>query len=179
MQSSNLQRVVHVAWIFNDIGAAKITSDLTAPQVDAIWAQFQVRHTYDAAGRRLTTTDAYGNTTRFFYDQDGRLNFTVNAAGDVVAYTFNTFGQLSVEFTARLGTAALQALALIVRGADTNRLELAPQSAGLAAISLGLSILHEEDLQMLERGILIYDALYTWCREGKEEVHTWNPAAYR
>jgi rhodanese-related sulfurtransferase len=77
------------------------------------------------------------------------------------------------------GDPALRELALIVRGADTNRLELAPQSAGLAAISLGLSILHEEDLQMLERGMLVYDALYAWCREGKDEVHTWNPDAYR
>ena len=77
------------------------------------------------------------------------------------------------------GDPALRELALIVRGADTNRLELAPQSAGLAAISLGLSILHEKDLQMLERGMPVYDALYAWCKEGKQEVHTWNPGAYR
>jgi rhodanese-related sulfurtransferase len=74
---------------------------------------------------------------------------------------------------------ALRELALIVRGADTNRMELAPQAAGLAAMSLGLSILHKDDHEMLERGMEMYDALYAWCRQGKSEVHTWNPAGYR
>ena len=79
----------------------------------------------------------------------------------------------------RLKDPALDELALIVRGADTGRLGLAPQAAGLAAISLGLSILHKNDLEMLEQGMVMYDALYAWCRQGKDEVHTWNPAAYR
>jgi rhodanese-related sulfurtransferase len=74
---------------------------------------------------------------------------------------------------------ALRELAVIVRGADTNRLELAAQAAGLAAISLGLSRIYENDLEMLEHGMVMYDALYAWCKEGKDEVHTWNPAAYR
>jgi rhodanese-related sulfurtransferase len=79
----------------------------------------------------------------------------------------------------RLKDPALDELALIVRGADTGRLGLAPQAAGLAAISLGLSILHKNDLEMLEQGMVMYDALYAWCKQGKDEVHTWNPAAYR
>ena len=74
---------------------------------------------------------------------------------------------------------ALHELAVIVRGADTHRLELAPQAAGLAALSLGLSITHKNDYEMLEHGMTMYDALYAWCKEGKSEVHTWNPAAYR
>jgi rhodanese-related sulfurtransferase len=74
---------------------------------------------------------------------------------------------------------ALEELALIVRGADTNRLELAPQAPGLAALSLGLSINFKNDHEMLEHGMVMYDALYAWCREGKNEIHTWNPAAYR
>ena len=57
---------------------------------------------------------------------------------------------------------ALDELALIVRGADTNRLDLAPQAPGLAAISLGLSRLFENDLEMLEHGMVMYDALYAW-----------------
>jgi rhodanese-related sulfurtransferase len=79
----------------------------------------------------------------------------------------------------RLTDPALAELAVIVRGADTGRLELAPQAAGLAAISLGLSRCFRDDHEMLEHGIVMYDALYAWCKEGKEEVHTWNPAAYR
>jgi len=79
----------------------------------------------------------------------------------------------------RLHDPALDALAPIVRGADTNRLDLAPQSAGLSAISLGLSLRFNNDLEMLERGLTIYDALYAWCRKGKDEVHTWHPDLYR
>jgi len=79
----------------------------------------------------------------------------------------------------RLRDPALDALALIVRGADTGRLDLAPQAAGLAAVSLGLSRLFTDDHEMLAHGMVFYDALYRWCREGQAEVHTWNPQAYR
>jgi rhodanese-related sulfurtransferase len=79
----------------------------------------------------------------------------------------------------RLKDPALDELALIVRGADTGRLDLAPQCAGLAAISLGLSRLYADDHEMLGHGMVIYDALYAWCKQGKSEVHTWNPDLYR
>ncbi len=74
---------------------------------------------------------------------------------------------------------ALDELATIVRGADTARLDIAPQAAGLAAISLGLSRNYQDDAEMLKHGMVMYDALYAWCKEGKEEVHTWKPQAYR
>ena len=71
---------------------------------------------------------------------------------------------------------ALLALARIVRGADTDRLHLAPQSAGLLAISQGLSRLHsQDDHAMLEAAMPVYDALYAWCRSGQGEPHNWNP----
>jgi rhodanese-related sulfurtransferase len=79
----------------------------------------------------------------------------------------------------RLRDPALAELALIVRGADTHRHDLAPQASGLAAISLGLSRVYKDDFEMLEHGMRMYDALYAWCKEGKDEVHTWNPEAYR
>jgi hypothetical protein len=69
----------------------------------------------------------------------------------------------------------LAELAVIVRGADTDRLDLAPQAAGLLAISLGLSRNFPDDREMLRHGLVIYDALYTWSREVREERHTWNP----
>ena len=68
---------------------------------------------------------------------------------------------------------ALEVLALIVRGADTARLSLAPPAAGLLAVSLGMSRLHADDHAMLEAMMPVYDALYTWCREARDEVHTW------
>ena len=70
---------------------------------------------------------------------------------------------------------ALQQLAAIVRGADTSRLELTPQSAGLYALSLGLSINYPDDHEMLKHGMVMYDALYAWCREGQGETHNWPP----
>lgn len=60
---------------------------------------------------------------------------------------------------------ALHALARIVRGADTGRLDEAPQSAGLLALSLGLSRLHADDHAMLATAMPLYDALYAWCRD--------------
>ena len=77
------------------------------------------------------------------------------------------------------GEPALDRLAVIVRGADTARLEFAPQAAGLAAISLGLSRVFKDDREMLKHGMVVYDALYAWCKEGQDETHTWNPDAYR
>jgi hypothetical protein len=70
---------------------------------------------------------------------------------------------------------ALQQLAAIVRGADTSRLELTPQSAGLYAVSLGLSQLFADDHQMLRHGMVLYDALYAWCRFCQQEAHAWPP----
>ena len=79
----------------------------------------------------------------------------------------------------RLSDPALEQLAVIVRGADTARLDLAPQAPGPAAISLGLSRNFADDHEMLKAGMVMYDALYAWCKGGQDEVHTWNPAAYR
>lgn len=70
---------------------------------------------------------------------------------------------------------ALATLAAIVRGADTSRLDLAPQSAGLYAISLGLSHNFTDDHEMLRHGFTIYDALYSWCRSCRSETHDWPP----
>lgn len=77
------------------------------------------------------------------------------------------------------GDPALERLALIVRGADTAKLDLAAQAPGLAAVSLGLSRIFLDDHEMLKHGMVLYDALYAWCREGQDETHTWNPQAYR
>jgi hypothetical protein len=71
---------------------------------------------------------------------------------------------------------ALRQLASIVRGADTDRFELAPQSAGLWAISAGLSYNYASDYELLEIGMKLYDALYSWAKYVQGERHTWNPS---
>ena len=70
---------------------------------------------------------------------------------------------------------ALDALAVIVRGADTARLELSPQAPGLLALSLGLGANFPDDHAMLEHGMIMYDAFYSWCRSLQAETHGWNP----
>jgi hypothetical protein len=74
---------------------------------------------------------------------------------------------------------ALHEIAVIVRGADTARLDLAPQAAGLLAISLGLSFNFSDDHEQLRHGFVLYDALYSWSRHVRDERHTWNPQRVR
>jgi hypothetical protein len=73
-----------------------------------------------------------------------------------------------------LGEPALLQIARIVRGADTDRFDLAPQAAGLWAISAGLSYNFRDDLEQLEAGLLLYDALYSWATKVADERHTWS-----
>jgi len=75
----------------------------------------------------------------------------------------------------RLNDPALAQLAAIVRGADTSRLELTPQSAGLYAVSLGLSHMFTDDHELLRHGLVVYDALYAWCKSCQGEAHNWPP----
>ena len=77
-----------------------------------------------------------------------------------------------------LRSEALDRLALIVRAADTARLDLVPQAAGFLAASLGLSRMFRDDLEQLDAGMLLYDAFYRWCRDATEETHNW-PAGAR
>jgi len=74
----------------------------------------------------------------------------------------------------RLDDPALAELATIVRGADTARPDLAPQCAGLLAISLGLSQLFADDQEQLRHGCVVYDALYAWLTRARDETHSWS-----
>ncbi|TFY97069.1 LysM peptidoglycan-binding domain-containing protein [Ramlibacter humi] len=90
-------------------GAALLTGGQTQAQIDAIWAQYGVRHAYDAAGRRISTTDAAGNKTLFFYDADGALSYTVNALGEVQEQRYDARGRLtdSIRYVNRISLAGL------------------------------------------------------------------------
>lgn len=82
-----------------------------------------------------------------------------------------TFDTMLAEFG--LKSDALDRLAMIVRGADTARFDLAPQAAGFLAASLGLSQLFDDDLAQLDAGMTLYDAMYLWCRDAMHETHNW------
>ncbi len=77
-----------------------------------------------------------------------------------------------------LGDPALKTLAAIVRGADTDRHDLATQASGLWAISAGLAFNFTNDQDLLEKGMLIYDALYSWAKYLQKERHTQNPTEH-
>ena len=85
-----------------------------------------------------------------------------------------TFDTMIAEF--KVDIEPLKHLATIVRGADTNTHDLAPEAAGLLAVSLGLSRMYKDDLAQLDAGMVIYDALYRWARDAMDEGHDW-PAA--
>jgi hypothetical protein len=126
-----------------------------------------------------------------FIDREAEFLFVPSAdvtrlAGQTGATPFDVEGvELShvgpkCSFDAFLGKyeltdPALDDLARIVRGADTARLDLAPECAGLLAVSLGLSRMFSDDMEQLQHGFVVYDALYRWLREARTESHSWNP----
>jgi rhodanese-related sulfurtransferase len=82
-----------------------------------------------------------------------------------------TFDVMVEEFG--LASEPLARLATIIRAADTARLDLAPEAAGLLAASLGLSRMYREDLAQLDAAMGLYDAFYRWARDATAETHNW------
>jgi rhodanese-related sulfurtransferase len=104
-----------------------------------------------------------------------RFNAT---AFDMPSGAFSHIGE-RCSFDAMLDAFALHCepldhMANVIRGADTNTHALAPECAGLLAISVGLSRKFKDDLAQLEAALPIYDALYHWARDGRGESHDWN-----
>jgi rhodanese-related sulfurtransferase len=141
------------------------------PKVDRIGCPWLIRRFVDADALFLFVppADVPGVAERF-----GAAPFDIEGEGVRWSHrgelcTFDAmvagFGLGEVE--------ALQRLAVIVRGADTARPDLAPQAAGLLAVSLGLSRLYADDVAQLDAGMLVYDALYRWCRDAMDETHDW------
>jgi hypothetical protein len=122
-----------------------------------------------------------------FIDSDAELLYVPAAQGPAIPYDVPSVELTHVgercSFDAflekyQLDTVPLSRLAAIVRGADTARLDLTPQSAGLYAISLGLSATFADDHEMLRHGLILYDALYAWCAQLQAETHRLSPAGH-
>lgn len=100
---------------------------------------------------------------------------------DVEGIPFSHNGELCTFDTMleafQLDTPALRSMAQVVRAADTNRHDLAPEAAGLLALSVGLSRQYKDDTAQLEAGMALYDALYRWARDGQGETHDWPGAS--
>jgi hypothetical protein len=140
------------------------------PKIDRIACPWLIRRFIDPAAEFL-----YVPTTRVF--DVARQEAAV--AYDIPGAEFSHVGE-RCSFDAfierfRLEDPGIAALAPIVRGADTDRHELAPESAGLHALSLGLSLNFADDHALLEQGMIVYDALYAWAAKAKGERHNWRP----
>jgi rhodanese-related sulfurtransferase len=139
------------------------------PKVDRIACPWLIRRFVDPAAVFLfvSPNEVAGVAERF-----GATPFDVDGVFWSHRGEQCTFDTMVEEFgLSSIG--ALSRLAVIVRGADTARTEIAPQAAGLLAASLGLSRMYSDDLEQLEAGMLIYDVFYRWCRDAVDETHDW------
>lgn len=150
------------------------------PKIDRIACPWLLRRFIDPRAEFFYVPDAqvFDEATRL-----GAVAYDIPAAPISHEGERCSFDELLAAFDLR--DAALYRLARVVRGADTNRLDLAPESAGLLAMSLGLSQLHTDDHAMLNAALPLYDALYAWCRSAAAsvwqgtplETHNWPPEA--
>jgi rhodanese-related sulfurtransferase len=141
------------------------------PKVDRIACPWLIRRFVDPVAVFLfvNPSDVTGVAERFRatpFDIEGEGVFWSHR-GELC-----TFDVMVEEFGLG-GLEALTHLARIVRGADTARLDIEPEAAGLLAASLGLSRMYADDLAQLEAGMGLYDAFYRWCRDARDETHNW------
>ncbi len=138
------------------------------PKIDRIACPWLIRRFVDARARFLfvSPSDVMEVADRF-----GATPFDIEGVRFSHRGALCSFDALLDDFGLR--TEALDRLATVIRGADTDRHDLAPQAAGLLAVSVGLSRQFKNDLAQIEAGMILYDALYRWARDGHEEGHDW------
>ena len=138
------------------------------PKIDRIACPWLIRRFIDPAAVFLfvAPSDVVEVADRFGATSFDIENTFWSHRGDLC-----TFDVMLEEFG--LQSPALARLATVVRGADTARLDLAPQAAGLLAASLGLSRMYRDDLAQLEASMSLYDAFYRWSRDATGETHNW------
>jgi hypothetical protein len=140
------------------------------PKIDRLACPWLIRRFIDPAGEILyvpasEVLEVTRNQAAIPFDVPG-----VRLTHDGAHCSFDAFLKIY-----ELQDPALHELALIVRAADTDTLDQSPQAPGLLAISLGLGANISDDSELLRIGLLVYDALYTWCRSLKSERHGWSP----
>lgn len=161
------------------VGSATCWVTRERPKIDRIACPWQIRRFVDTQAQFLYVS---ASEVQFVATAQNATPYDVNAS--VADTPFTHDGALcSFDAFVRIyrlhADNALARLADIVRAADTDRLDLAPQAAGLLALSLGMSRNIPSDNAMLEAMMPMYDALYAWCRDamaGTDEAHNWKPA---
>lgn len=169
-------------------------------QIDAPMVAAEALPDRNAAGRTVWVTRHRPKIDRLacpwlirrFVDRNAAFLFVPPSDVEMVAEKFDAtpFDVEGVRFSHRgdqcsfdtmlaefeIADPALDHLAAIVRAADTNRHDLAPEAPGLLAVMLGLSRMYRDDLKQLEAGMGVYDSLYRWSRDAKDEGHDWPTA---
>jgi len=142
------------------------------PKVDRIACPWLIRRFIDPSAVFLFVAPA---EVEGVADRFGATAFDIDGTFWSHRGELCTFDVMLQEFG--LNSPALERLALIVRGADTARPDLAAEAPGLLAASLGLSRMYSDDLAQLEAGLALYDAFYRWARDATDETHNW-PAGH-
>ena len=138
------------------------------PKIDRIACPWLIRRFIDPDARFLFVAAPEVTAVA---DRFGAIPFDVDGVRLSHRGDLCSFDALLDDFT--LHTEPLDRMARVIRAADTDRHDLAPQAAGLLALSVGLSRQYRDDLAQLEAGMALYDALYRWARDGYEEGHDW------
>lgn len=138
------------------------------PKIDRIACPWLIRRFIDRNARFLFVA---ASEVRDVADRFDAIPFDIEGCAFTHRGAGCSFDTILEEFD--LHSDPLAHLAEIVRAADTNHLDQAPQAAGLLAASLGFSRMYRDDLQLLEATLPLYDALYRWCRDATLETHDW------
>jgi hypothetical protein len=153
-------------------GARRPTSWVTRerPKIDRIACPWLIRRFIDpeAAFLYVPTHDVFAVAAR-----EGAVAFDIPGAPFSHVGERCSFDAFVERFA--IDDKGVAALAPIIRGADTDRHDLAPEAAGLHALSLGLAASIDDDHALLEQGIIVYDALYAWATRARGEKHDWRP----
>jgi len=90
-------------------GSLALDGASTQSEIDAVWDRYAVQYTYDAVGRRISSSDQNNNTTLLYYNADGQLSHSVNARGEVIRTTYNAFGEVEqiLQYANRIDTSGL------------------------------------------------------------------------
>jgi rhodanese-related sulfurtransferase len=136
------------------------------PKIDRIACPWLIRRFIDPTARFLFVS---GSQVAEVADRFSAIAFDIDQAALSHREDQCTFDAMLQHFG--LQSRPLQQLAVLVRAADTNQHQLSAEAAGLLAVSVGLSRMYRDDLEQLEAGMLVYDALYRWARDGMDEKH--------
>jgi hypothetical protein len=163
----------HTNSILNALfGERRPTSWVTRerPKIDRIACPWLIRRFVDAGAiiHYVPTADVFA-----FAAREHAIAFDIPGAPFSHVGEKCSFDAFLERFD--LDDAGLDVLAPIIRGADTDRHDLAPEAAGLHALSLGLSVTLTDDAALLEQGLIVYDALYAWATKARGERHDWRP----